>query len=135
MAEIEPEAVPESTFLGESEAYDLFQRGMELLNERHPGQAAILLAAALRLEPDKNSIREALARAQFAMGRHEEAGNLFAAIVAAVPDNDSAHYCLGRCLVALGHEREARAHLRLAHALNPFSELYREALRAADAAT
>ncbi len=44
------------------------------------------------------------------------------------PDNDYAHYALGRCLLRLGRADEARAHLRLARALRPQSDLYREAL-------
>jgi Flp pilus assembly protein TadD len=127
------EPLPESTLQDESEAYDLFQRGMELLTNRHPAQAAMVLTSALRLEPDKNSIREALAQAQFAMGRYQHAADLFAAIAAAVPDSDYAHYCLGRCLRALGRDAEARAHLRLARALNPNSSLYRDALASDDA--
>lgn len=67
------------------------------------------------------------------MGRHQQAADLFAAIVAAVPDNDYAHYCLGRCLRALGRNREARAHLRLARALDPRSSLYRDALASDEA--
>ena len=112
----------------ESEAYSLFQRGMRFLEEQHPAQAALLLAGALRLEPDKNSIREGLAQAEFAFGRHRQAAEHFASIVATTPDNDYAHYCLGRCLLRLGQGSEARMHLRLACALKPRSALYRRAL-------
>ena len=115
-------------FEDESEAYSLFQRGMRLLEEQHPAQAALLLAGALRLEPDKNSIREALAQAEFAFGRHGPAAEHFAAIVADAPDNDYAHYCLGRCLLRLDRGDEARTHLRLARALKPRSALYQRAL-------
>lgn len=55
------EPLPESVLQSESKAYDLFQRGTELLQNRHPAQAAMFLTSALRLEPEKNSIREALA--------------------------------------------------------------------------
>jgi Flp pilus assembly protein TadD len=113
---------------GESEAYTLFRRGMMLLEQRRPAQAALLLAGALHLEPDKDSIREALARAEFALGRYEQAAEHFATIVTGTPDNDYAQYCLGRCLLALRREDEARVHLRLARALKPQSELYRQAL-------
>jgi Flp pilus assembly protein TadD len=112
----------------ESEAYSLFQRGMRFLQEQHPGQAAMLLAGALRLEPDKNSIREGLAQAEFAFGRHRQAAEHFATIVATAPDNDYAHYCLGRCLLRLSRGDEARMHLRLAWALKPQSALYQRAL-------
>ena len=120
----------EPAFEADSEAYSLFQRGTALLAEQHPAQAAMLLAQALRLEPGKNSIREALGRAEFALGRHEDAAGRFADVLADAPDDDYAEYALGRCLLALGRPREARAHLRLARALKPQSDLYRAALNA-----
>lgn len=118
----------EPAFEPESEAYTLFQRGLAFLRQRHAAQAAMLLSQALRLEPGRNSIREALGRAEFALGEHEQAAGRFAAIVADVPDNDYAQYALGRCLLELGRDHEARVHLRLARALRPHSDLYCEAL-------
>lgn len=120
-----PGARREPAFEHDSEAYALFTRGMRFLHERHPAQAAMLLARALDLEPGRNSIREGLGRAEFALGRHERAAELFAAVVAEVPDNDYAHYALARCLAELGRDDEARAHLRLARALRPDNEIYR----------
>ena len=125
-----PRRVP--AFEAESEAYSLFQRGLAFLHERHPAQAAMLLAQALRTEPGRNSIREALGRAEFARGMYEPAAARFHDVVADAPDNDYAHYALGRCLLALGRPDEARAHLRLARALRPQSDLYRAALSALD---
>jgi len=120
----------EPAFEAESEAYSLFQRGMAFLREQHPAQAAMLLAQALRLEPGKNSIREALGRAEFALGMHTRAAARFRDVLEDAPDNDYAQYALGRCLLELGCPDEARAHLRLARALSPGSDLYREALNA-----
>lgn len=114
----------------ESEAYTLFSRGMVLLADHHPGQAAMLLARAAQLEPAKMSIREGLARAEFALGRFEQAAEHFRLMIDTAPDNDYAQFCLGRCLFKLGKPAQARAHLRLARALNPASEVYREALEA-----
>ena len=123
------EAAPrEPAFEDESEAYTLFQRGLEFLRQQHPAQASMLLSRALRLEPGKDSIREALGRAEYAEGRFAAAADHFAAIVASTPDNDYAHYALGRSLLRLGRGGEAQGHLRLACALRPASELYREAL-------
>lgn len=118
----------EPAFEPESEAYDLFTRGMELLRARHAAQAAILLRKALSLEPGRNSIREGLGRAEFALGHHEQAAELFDVLLADCPDNDYAQYALGRCFGALGRDEAARAHLRLARALAPHCALYREAL-------
>lgn len=115
-------------FQEHSEAYELFRRANAFLKERHPGQAALLLERALALEPGRNSIREALGRALFALGEIHRAAVQFEAIVADVPDNDYAQYALGRCLVALGRGEEGRGRLRLAAALAPRRKAYLEAL-------
>jgi tetratricopeptide (TPR) repeat protein len=119
-------------FCAESEAYTLFRRGADFLEEGHPAQAAVYLARALSLEPGRNSIRETLGRAEFAIGRYERAADLFRDVVADVPDCDYAHYALARCLKALGRGEEARGHLRLARALHPTSETYRQRLEGVD---
>ena len=118
----------EPAFEAESEAYSLFQRGVTFLREKHPAQAAMLLDQALRLEPGKNSIREALGRAEFALGMYQRAAQRFRDVLDDAPDNDYAHYALGRCVLQLGRPDEARAHLRLARALRPQSDLYLKAL-------
>ena len=115
-----------------SEAYTLFRRGVEFLDRGHPAQAAISLSRALRMEPGRNSIRETLGRAEFALGRYERAAQLFREVVAAAPDNDYAHYALARCLRLLGRREEARGHLRLARALHPHCEAYRKPLEGVD---
>ncbi len=115
-----------------SEAYSLFRRGVEFLGDGHPAQAAISLSRALRLEPERNSIRETLGRAEFALGRYERAAQLFGEVVASAPDNDYAHYALARCLRLLGRREEARGHLRLARALHPRCETYRKPLDGVD---
>lgn len=117
----------EPAFDDESEAYLLYKRGVRFLADRHPGQAALLLGRALGLEPGRHSIRESLGRAEYALGRYERAAELFAGILAEAPDDDYAQYALSRCCVALRKPDEARAHLRLARALRPASELYRDA--------
>jgi tetratricopeptide (TPR) repeat protein len=123
----------EPAFEAQSEAYDLYVRGAAFLRERHFAQAALLLARALRLEPGRNSIREALGRAEFGRGRYADAADLFRTILGDIPDNDYAHYALGRCLTALGRGEEAQTHLRLARALVPLSDLYAQALEASGA--
>ena len=119
-------------FCAESEAYTLFRRGVDFLADGHPAQAAMYLSRALRLEPGRNSIRETLGRAQFASGHFEQAAELFGAVVDDVPDCDYAHYALARCLKAMGRGEEARGHLRLARALHPRSETYRQRLDGVD---
>lgn len=111
-----------------SEAYDLYQRGHAFLKGNHPGQAALFLERARRLAPGKNSIREALGRAYFHLGRYEHAASEFAAVLEHVPTNDYARYALGRSLLKLGRLAEARAQLRLAVAMSPGNRWYRVAL-------
>lgn len=111
-----------------SEAYDLYRRGHAFLSGNHPGQAALLLERARRLAPGKNSIREALGRAYFHLGRYDHAAGEFAAILDNVPTNDYARYGLGRSLLKLGRPAEARAQLRLALAMSPANRWYQAAL-------
>lgn len=115
-----------------SEAYSLFRRGVAFLDGGHPAQAVMYLSRALRFEPRRNSIRETLGRAEFALGRYARAAELFRAVLDDAPDNDYAHYALARCLRLLGHGEEARGHLRLARALRPRSVTYRKPLDGVD---
>ena len=123
---------PIPDFCTESQAYTLFRRGVGFLEGGHPAQAAMYLSRALRLEPGRNSIRETLGRAEFALGRYPQAAGLFGAVVEDIPDCDYAHYALARCLKAMGRGAEARGHLRLARALHPRSETYRQHLDGVD---
>jgi Flp pilus assembly protein TadD len=91
-------------------AYELLQRGHDLLKKRHYAAAAIVLERAARQEPGKGSIEA------------------FAALLELDPSAHYAHYALGQSLKQLGRTKEARTHLRLAVALSPNSELYGGAL-------
>lgn len=109
-------------------AYELFQRGSQMLAEHHPGAAAVLLERALLLEPGKASILEALARAYFNQGDHAAAAERFAVMVAADPLAHYAHFGLGLAKSRLGDRRLARRHLRMAVFLKPEIEAYQRAL-------
>jgi Flp pilus assembly protein TadD len=116
------------------DVYELFTRGTELLEAGHHHQAAIPLARARDLDPDKTSIREALGRALFRSQRYEQAAAEFEAVIARAPTNDFALFCLGRSLQMLGRHAEARKPLALAATLQPSRRdyrLYRERARAA----
>ena len=120
--------------MSDHEAYDLFQRGLSLIAERHWAQATVPLEKAKRLEPDKTSIREALGRAYFRSGRYRNAASEFSAMVEHNPANDYAHFCLGRSLEKLGDKRAASRHMSLAVGLRPDRSdyrLYRDRLKAA----
>jgi Tfp pilus assembly protein PilF len=109
-------------------AYELFQRGMRLLEEDHPGAAAVLLERALALEAGKASILEALGRAYFNQGRPDLAAERFRAIVERDPLADYAHFGLGLAARRLGDRMTARRHLRMAASLRPDNDDYRRAL-------
>ena len=116
-------------------AYELFQRGSQMLADRHPGAAAVLLERALVLEPGKASILEALGQAYFNQGNHATAAERFAASVDADPVAHYAHFGLGLSRARQGDLTAARRHLRMAVLLKPENEAYQRALaRLGDAA-
>lgn len=116
-----PEREPET-------AYDLFSRGVGLLSEGHPHQAAMLLGRAKLLEPDKGSIREALGRALFMAGRAHRARREFAKAVQIDPANDYARFGLALACERTGERTRAIGHLKLAIAMRPGVEHYERAL-------
>jgi Flp pilus assembly protein TadD len=119
--------------MGTHDVYDLFQNGMRLLGERDYHAAAVPLARARALEPDKTSVREAFGRALFGSQRYAEAVTEFEAVVERAPTNDFALFCLGRSLQQLGRHTEARKPLALACCLRPERadyRLYRDRARA-----
>ena len=109
-------------------AYELLQRGHDLLTQRHFAQAAVVLERADRDEPGKASILEALGRAYYNSGQHEPSRATFAELLEIDPSAHYAHFALGQSLKQLGRRDEARTHLRLALALSPTSALYAGAL-------
>jgi len=111
-----------------NDAYSLFQRGRALLARGHAHQAVIPLERARDLEPQKASIREALARAYYRSGRTASAQEEFAAVVEIDPVNDYAHFGLALCHERRGNMRMARRHAKLAVAMRPEIDSYREAL-------
>ncbi len=122
-----PDEAPDDGEEHES-AYELLQRGQTLLDRRHYAQAAIVLERADRLEPRRGSILEALGRAYFNSGQAERARATFEALLDVDPSSHYGHFALGQSLKRLGRRAEAGTHLRLAVALSPSTNLYREAL-------
>lgn len=122
------EANKEKDMNDQENAYDLLKRGKELLEGRNPAQAAVVLERAKQIEPEKGSIREALAQAYF---NYREYGSSMAEFEKAVeidPTNHYAHFGLGLCFEKLGKTLEAKKHLKLALAMEPNSELYQKTL-------
>jgi tetratricopeptide (TPR) repeat protein len=109
-------------------AYELLQRGQDLLTQRHFAQAATVLERADRDEPRKASILEALGRAYYNSGQHDRARATFEQLLEIDPSAHYAHFALGQSLKQLGRRDAARTHLRLAVALSPSSTVYAAAL-------
>jgi Flp pilus assembly protein TadD len=107
------------------DVYELYQRGVALLESGDFDQATVPLSKAASLEPEKASIREALGRAYFRSRHYEEARVEFEAVVERAPTNDYALFCLGRSLLELGRPAEARKPLVLAANLRPDRRDYR----------
>jgi Flp pilus assembly protein TadD len=109
-------------------AYDLLERAKGFLRDGHPHQAAMLLAEAKLIEPDKASIRETLARALYLSGLAARARREFAKAVQIDPVNDYAHFGLALSCARTGQRTRAIAHLKLAIAMRPGNETYQRAL-------
>jgi Flp pilus assembly protein TadD len=107
------------------DVYDLYQRGMQLLDAGDCHQAAVPLARARDLDPEKTSIREALGRALFGSGQYAAAASEFQAVVDHAPTNDYALFCLGRSLQLLGRHEDARRPFALASCMRPERRDYR----------
>jgi Flp pilus assembly protein TadD len=116
-------------------AYSLFTAGSELLAAGNAHAAVVPLERARDLEPDKGSIREALARAYFRSRRFAPARDEFAAAIDIEPTNHYAHFGLALCLERLGRIDEARGHAKLAVVMVPEVDDYREALQRLAATT
>lgn len=110
------------------EPYDWYRRGLELLESGSPGAAALLLERAHRAEPEARSIREALARAFFDIGRYDMAAHHFRHLIAADPADDYAQYGLGLAQWRRGDLEAAREALIVANALR-HDDRYIAALR------
>jgi Flp pilus assembly protein TadD len=113
-------------------AYEAYQEGSRLLDSANAHAAVVVLERARALEPDKGSIRETLGRAYFRTGRFVAAGDEFARAVELDPVNDYALFGLGLCRLRQGDRVGARGHLKLAVAMRPEMDAYRDALSAAE---
>lgn len=109
----------------ETAVYEHFQVGMGLLETGNPAQAAVRLERARKGAPQKTSVREALGRAYFEVGRLKDAEAEFRSVVEIDPTNDYAHFCLSRVLQRRGRFKQAEIHLKLARAMSPEEERYR----------
>jgi len=124
-----PDGLPD----GPAEAYARFQEGSRLLDSGNAHAAVVALERARELEPEKGSIREALARAYYRSQRINAARAEFEKVLELDPVNDYAHFGLGMCLLRSGDRDGARGHLKMATIMRPDEEAYQDALRRASA--
>jgi len=124
---------PQGPSDGSGEAYSRFQEGSRLLDSGNTHAAIVALERARDLEPDKGSIREALARAYYRSQRVDQARAEIEKVLELDPVNDYAHFGLGLCLLRSGDRDGARGHLKLATIMRPDDEHYQQALRQASA--
>ena len=108
----------------DEEVYDHYTAGMALLAAGNPAQAVVRLEKARRGAPGKASVREALGRAYFELGRLREAETEFRAVIEMAPADDYAHFCLARVLQRRGRFDEAAGHSKLARAMRPGDPRY-----------
>ncbi len=111
--------------MGDETTYELYRKGMSLLESGDYAAATVPLGKVAAREPEKSSVREALGRALFRARRYDEAAGEFEAVVERHPVNDYAHFCLGRSLSLSGHLDQARRHLAIAANLRPDRRDYR----------
>ncbi len=90
-------------------AYEYFQIGRRFLAERRPAQAAMYLERAMRLVPDKNSVREALGRSYYALGRYEVAAREFGELLGRAPGQRLRPLRAGALPAEAGRRARARA--------------------------
>jgi Flp pilus assembly protein TadD len=118
-----------SGHVSDSDTYQLYQRGLDLLGRGSAAAAAQLLQRAASAEPQSRSVLEALARAQFDAGQYVAAAGNFRRIVDASPSDDYAQFGLGLALARTGDHGAAAEHLALAAAMRPNLRHYTDALR------
>ena len=109
-------------------AYNLFEKGKGLLERQNFLKAIMVLEQAKEIEPEKGSIREALAIAYYNHGFYLSAQKNFRKALDINIANDYAHYGLGLCLIKRGELKKALGHLKMALAMKPDSEIYKKEL-------
>ncbi|MCW2950235.1 MAG: hypothetical protein JWN41_1248 [Thermoleophilia bacterium] len=111
-----------------TDAYRLYRQGLDALADGHADEAIAPLERARTLEPDSNSVREALGKTYMKIGFYDRAIAEFEVIVERDPVDAFAHFCLGRAYDKLGALTLARQHYRLAAFFGPETRIYRETL-------
>ncbi len=106
---------------------DWLREADDLVRQGRSGDALTLLQPLLSDEPDSRSVLELAGRAYFRTAQLDRAERAFTRLVELDPTDAYARFVLGRVCERRSRHDEARAHFRVAVALDPRSE-YREAL-------
>ncbi len=109
-----------------TEAYYHYRKGKKLSRKKDFLKAIMHLEKAKSCEPNKGSIREALARAYYNCGFYASAKKNFKKAVDIDAANDFAHYGLSLCLVKEGNIARARGHIKIALSMKPKSKIYKK---------
>jgi tetratricopeptide (TPR) repeat protein len=110
-------------------AYGLFIEGKKLIKDKDFLKAIMLLEKAKKLEPQKGSIREALATAYYNCGFYESAKKNFLKAIEIDATNDFAYYGLALCYIKEGKINIALGHLKIARVMKPEHKIYRDAVK------
>jgi tetratricopeptide (TPR) repeat protein len=113
-------------------AYELFSRGKTLVKKKKNLKAIMLFEKAKDIEPEKGSIREALARAYYNCGLYSSAKEHFSKAIKIDASNDYAYFGLGLCLIKEGKFKTAMGHLKIAASMQPENEIYKNTVKKYD---
>ena len=118
----------ESSTQPAGEAYDWYQRAMQLLSTGSADAALLLLDRVREVEPSSRSVLEAIGRAAFDARRFDESIDAFGELLELAPDDDYAHYGLGLSYWRQQRFLQARDHLGMAFVMRPDRSEYGSAL-------
>ena len=112
-----------------SKTYYYYQKGKNCLQQKDLVRAIIYLEKAMKAEPEKASIREALAIASYNLGFYPMARDHFRKALEIDAANHFAYYGLGLSVAKLGKIEAARGQIRIAAVMDPDCQDYHNALQ------
>jgi tetratricopeptide (TPR) repeat protein len=113
----------------EENTYALFCMAKDLMKKNDFLNASLLLEKAVAQEPEKGSIREALAICYFNMGFYGPSKAHFDRALQIDASNDFAHYGMGMCLLKEKSFNRALGHFKIAKFMKPGLRIYEDAIR------
>lgn len=111
------------------DAYHLFVKAREFMKKNDFLNASFLLEKASKIEPEKGSVREALAICYFNMGFYSFSMDHFDKAIQIDASNDFAHYGMGLCLIKENKINWALGHFKIARFMKPKSDIYGQVVK------